>query len=72
MKIEREAEKILNEFSTILDKMPKNEETFYYIVDNLNLIRKDESIETKPEKIMANANTDKDGNLIVKKADWKS
>ncbi|MGL6297842.1 MAG: Asp-tRNA(Asn) amidotransferase subunit GatC, partial [Methanobacteriaceae archaeon] len=61
MKIEKEAEKILNEFSAILDKMPKNEETFHYIVDNLNLIRKDESIETKPEKIMANAKTDKDG-----------
>ncbi|MDR0912350.1 MAG: Asp-tRNA(Asn) amidotransferase subunit GatC [Methanobrevibacter sp.] len=69
MKIEKDAEKILEEFSKTLDKVPVLEET-HYIVDNVNLSRKDKIEETKPEKIMRNAKTDKDGNIIVKKADW--
>lgn len=69
MKIEKDAEKIVNEFSKTLDNIPDLEET-WYITDNLNLTRKDESQEKNPEKILRNANIDKDGNLIVKKADW--
>ncbi|MCC9262171.1 aspartyl/glutamyl-tRNA amidotransferase subunit C [Methanobrevibacter woesei] len=69
MKIEKDAEKIVEEFSKTLDNIPDLEET-WYITDNLNLTRKDESHEKNPEKILRNANIDKDGNLIVKKADW--
>ena len=63
MKIEKDAEKIVEEFSKTLDNIPDLEET-WYITDNLNLTRKDESHEKNPEKIFANI--DKDGNLIVK------
>jgi aspartyl-tRNA(Asn)/glutamyl-tRNA(Gln) amidotransferase subunit C len=69
MKIEKDAEKILEEFSKTLNSIPNLEET-HYIVDNVNLVRKDVSHEKNPEKIMKNAKTDKDGNVIVKKADW--
>lgn len=69
MTIEKDAENIINEFSKILDDIPDSEET-WYITDNLNLTRKDESHEKNPEKILRNANIDKEGNLIVKKADW--
>ena len=69
MKIEKDAEKIVEEFSKTLDNIPDLEET-WYITDNLNLTRKDESHEKNHEKILRNANIDKDGNLIVKKADW--
>ena len=69
MKIEKDAEKIVEELSKTLDNIPDLEET-WYITDNLNLTRKDESHEKNPEKILRNANIDKDGNLIVKKADW--
>ena len=69
MKIEKDAEKIVEEFSKTLDNIPDLEET-WYITDNLNLTRKDESHEKNPEKILRNANIDKDGYLIVKKADW--
>lgn len=69
MKIEKDAEKIVEEFSKTLDNIPDLEET-WYITDNLNLTRKDESHEKNPEKILRNANIDKDGNLIVKKAEW--
>ena len=69
MKIEKDAEKIVEEFSKTLYNIPNLEET-WYITDNLNITRKDESHEKNPEKILRNANIDKDGNLIVKKADW--
>ena len=69
MAIEKDAEKILEEFSKTLDKVPELEGT-YYITDNLNLNRDDESEEKDPSKIVRNARTDKDGNVIVKKAEW--
>ena len=69
MENEKNAEKILESFSKILDTVPELEET-WYIVDNLNLTRKDESHKKNSDKIKRNAKLDKDGNLIVKKADW--
>lgn len=69
MAIEKDAEKILEEFSKTLDKVPKLEGT-YYITDNLNLNREDESEEHDSSKIVRNARTDKEGNIIVKKAEW--
>ena len=69
MAIEKDAEKILEEFSKTLDKVPELEGT-YYITDNLNLNREDESEEKDPSKIVRNARTDKDGNVIVKRAEW--
>lgn len=69
MKMEKDGEKIVEEFSKSLENIPDLEET-WYITDNLNLTRKDESKEKNPEKILRNARIDKDGNLIVKKADW--
>ena len=69
MAIEKDAEKILEEFSKTLDQVPELEGT-YYITDNLNLNREDESEEKDPTKIVRNARTDKDGNVIVKRADW--
>ena len=69
MAIEKDAEKILEEFSKTLDKVPELEGT-YYITDNLNLNREDESEQNDPSKIVRNARTDKDGNVIVKKAEW--
>ena len=69
MTIEKDAEDIIKEFSKILDDIPDSEET-WYITDNLNLSRKDVAHEKNPEKILRNANIDKDGNLIVKRADW--
>ena len=69
MAIEKDAEKILEEFSKTLDKVPELEGT-YYITDNLNLNREDESEQTDSAKIVRNARTDKDGNVIVKKAEW--
>lgn len=69
MKIEKDGEKILKEFSKTLESIPDFEET-HYMVDNINLTREDVSKSENPEKIMRNAKTDKDGNLIVKKAEW--
>ena len=69
MAIEKDAEKILEEFSKTLDKVPELEGT-YYITDNLNLNREDESEQNDSAKIVRNARTDKDGNVIVKKAEW--
>lgn len=69
MKIEKDAEKILKDFSKTLENIPDLEET-HYIVDNVNLTRKDVSNKKNPEKIMRNAKTDKEGHLLVKKADW--
>ncbi len=69
MEIKEDAEKIVNEFSEKLENIPELEET-WYITDNLNLTREDKAHEKNPEKILRNAHIDKDGNLIVKKADW--
>ena len=69
MAIEKDAEKILEEFSKTLDKVPELEGT-YYITDNLNLNREDEAEEKDASKIVRNARTDKDGNVIVTKAEW--
>ncbi len=69
MEIKEDAEKILKEFSKTLESIPDLEET-YYITDNLNLTRKDEAVSKDSSKILRNAKTDKNGNLIVKKADW--
>ena len=69
MAIEKDAEKILEEFSKTLDKVPELEGT-YYITDNLNLNREDEAEEKDASKIVRNARTDKDCNVIVKKAEW--
>lgn len=69
MKIEKDAEKILKEFSKTLESIPNLEET-HYIIDNVNLTREDIATKQNPEKIMKNAKTDKDGNLVVKKAEW--
>ena len=66
MAIEKDAEKILEEFSKTLDKVPELEGT-YYITDNLNLNREDESEQNDSTKIVRNARTDKDGNVVVKK-----
>lgn len=69
MTIEKDAEDIIEKFSKTLENIPDSDET-WYITDNLNLTREDESHEKNPEKILRNAHIDKDGNLIVKKADW--
>ena len=69
MAIEKDAEKILEEFSKTLDKVPELEGT-YYITDNINLNREDESVQNDASKIVRNARTDKDGNVVVKKAEW--
>lgn len=67
--IEKDAEEILEKFSKTLDTIPDFEET-YYITDNLNLNREDKSNPQDATKIVRNTKTDKDGNVIVKKADW--
>ncbi|MBU4535410.1 MAG: Asp-tRNA(Asn) amidotransferase subunit GatC [Euryarchaeota archaeon] len=69
MKIEKEAEKILEEFSRTLENIPELEET-QYIVDNLNLTRPDIAHEKNPEKILRNAKVDEDGNIIAEKSKW--
>lgn len=69
MKIEKEAEEILQKFSKVLENIPDLEET-HYMVDNVNLTREDRAEDKNPEKIMENTNVDKDGNLIVEKGKW--
>ena len=69
MTIEKDAEDIIEKFSKILEDIPDSDET-WYITDNLNLTRDDKSQAKNPEKILRNAKIDKEGNLIVKKADW--
>ncbi|MDI9615492.1 MULTISPECIES: Asp-tRNA(Asn) amidotransferase subunit GatC [unclassified Methanothermobacter] len=69
MKIEKEAEKILEEFSRALEDVPELEET-YYIVDNLNRTSEDEVEKTDPEKILRNAPVDEDGNIVVERGEW--
>ena len=69
MTIEKDAEDIIEKFSKILEDIPDSDEP-WYITDNLKLTREDESHEKNPEKILRNANIDKDGNLKVKIAEW--
>ena len=69
MKIEKEAEEILQKFSKALENIPDLEET-HYIVDNVNLSREDCAEDKDPDKIMRNANVDENGNLIVEKGKW--
>ena len=69
MTIEKDAEDIIEKFSKILEDIPDSDET-WYITGNLNLTREDKSQAKNPEKILRNAKIDKEGNLIVKKADW--
>lgn len=69
MKIEKEAEKILEEFSKTLENIPDLEET-HYIVDNINLTRGDFSQTKNPEKLIRNAHVDENGNIIVEKSKW--
>ena len=69
MTIEKDAEDIIEKFSKILEDIPDSDET-WYITDNLILTRQDKSKEKNPEKILRNANIDKDAYLIVNRADW--
>lgn len=69
MKIEKEAEQILEKFSEALKDIPDLEET-HYMVDNVNLTRDDIAEATDPEKILRNAHTDEDGNIIAEKGKW--
>jgi len=69
LKIEKEAEKILESFSEALKNIPDLEET-HYMVDNVNLSREDCAEEKDSAKIMRNTNVDDDGNLIVEKGKW--
>ncbi len=69
MKIEKEAELILEKFSEALKDIPELEET-HYMVDNVNLSREDNAEDKNPEKILRNANTDEEGNIIVEKGKW--
>ena len=69
MKIEKEAEKILQNFSEALKDIPDLEET-HYMVDNVNLSREDCAEYKNPEKIMRNTQVDEEGNLIVEKGKW--
>jgi len=69
MKIEKEAEKILEEFSKALEKVPELEET-HYIIDNLNRTRADKKRKKDPERILRNAPVDNEGNIIVERGEW--
>ena len=69
LKIEKEAEIILEKFSRALENISELEET-HYIVDNINLTREDKAEEKDPEKILRNSNIDEDGNLRAEKGKW--
>ena len=69
MKIEKEAEKILEKFREALENIPELEET-HYIVDNVNLTRPDCGEDKNPEKILKNAQLDENGNVIAEKSKW--
>ena len=69
MKIEKEAELILEKFSEALKNIPELEET-HYMVDNVNLAREDVGVDKNPTKILRNANIDEEGNLIVEISKW--
>ena len=69
LKIEKQAEIILEKFSKVLENIPELEET-HYIVDNVNLSREDKAREKNPEKILRNTHGDEEGNVIVEKGKW--
>ena len=69
MKIEKEAELILQKFSKALENIPELEET-HYMVDNVNLNREDVGRDKNPDKILRNARIDEESNLIVEKGKW--
>lgn len=69
MKIEKEAEIILEKFSDALKDIPDLEET-HYMVDNVNMTREDVGEEKNPEKILRNAHTDENCNIIAEKGKW--
>ena len=69
MKIEKEAEEILEKFREALQDIPELEET-HYIVDNINLTRPDCGEDKNPEKILRNAELDENGNIIAEKGKW--
>jgi len=69
LKIEKEAETILKKFSEALKDIPDLEET-HYMVDNVNLSRDDIAEDKNPEKILRNAHTDENGNIIAEKGKW--
>ena len=58
----------MESFSEALKDIPELEET-HYMVDNVNLSREDVA-EKNPEKILRNAHTDENGNIIADKAKW--
>ena len=66
MTIEKDAEDIIEKFSKILEDIPDSDET-WYITDNLNLTRDDESHLKNPEKILRNANINKMEISLLKK-----
>jgi aspartyl-tRNA(Asn)/glutamyl-tRNA(Gln) amidotransferase subunit C len=53
-----------------LENIPELEET-HYIVDNINLTRKDIAHDKNPYRIMRNTNVDENGSMIVEKSKWK-
>lgn len=69
LKIEKEAEIILEKFSKALQDIPELEET-YYLVDNVNLSREDCGEDKNPEKILRNAHIDEQGHLVTEKGKW--
>jgi aspartyl-tRNA(Asn)/glutamyl-tRNA(Gln) amidotransferase subunit C len=69
LKIEKEAEQILEKFSEALKDIPDLEET-HYMVDNINLTRDDIAEDKDPIKILRNAHTDEEGNIISEKGKW--
>ncbi|OPY27138.1 MAG: aspartyl/glutamyl-tRNA amidotransferase subunit C [Methanobacterium sp. PtaU1.Bin242] len=69
MKIEKEAEIILEKFSKALEDIPDLEET-HYMVDNVNLSREDAARDKKQDKILRNTNIDEEGNVVVEKGKW--
>jgi aspartyl-tRNA(Asn)/glutamyl-tRNA(Gln) amidotransferase subunit C len=69
LKIEKEAEIILEKFSKALQNIPDLEET-HYMVDNVNLAREDAGKDKDPQKILRNAHVDEEGNLITEKGKW--
>jgi len=69
MKIEKEAELIVEKFSEALKNIPELEET-HYMVDNVNLAREDVGVDKNPNKILRNAHVDEEGNVIVEISKW--
>ena len=69
MKIEKEAELIVEKFSEALKNIPELEET-HYMVDIVNLTREDVGVDKNPDKILRNANVDEEGNVIAEISKW--